>query len=222
MDTAKRRRLLNWLILLLVAFMIVYALSEIALTGFGQFLVQDDDPVHSDAVVVLSTGMGWYPRLAETAALHKAGFADKVVINGNRKNPMIRNLEQMGYQRCCPWFEDGFRVLDLLDVPSEAVLAISAEDAYDTVSEAKAVGQALIEAGVTSLIITTSKYHTRRANYIWTRTFPNQFTIRTVAARDDPFSPEGWWKEGRQIRWVMAEYGGWIYYFWKRIGKTGG
>jgi len=95
------------------------------------------------------------------------------------------------------------------------VIIINAESAYDTVSEAKLVGEVLSEAGITSIILTTSKYHTRRARYIWKKLFPDRFTIRAVAARNDPFSPEAWWKEGRQVRWVLAEYGAWIYYFWK-------
>lgn len=96
-------------------------------------------------------------------------------------------------------------------------MAVSAEDAYDTVSEARVVGNALLEAGLSKVIVTTSKSHTRRARYVWKSTFSDQLTIRTVAARDDPYSPEGWWKDGRQIRWVLAEYGAWIYYFWKRM-----
>jgi uncharacterized SAM-binding protein YcdF (DUF218 family) len=221
MATDKRRRLFHVLAVLLIAFMLVYVFSERALTALGEFLILDENPVHADAVVVC-TGPGWYPRLMEAAALYQAGLADKVVINGNRKTQTLRRLEQMGYQRCCPWYEGGLRILAMLDVPRAAVITVSAEDAYDTVSEAKAVGQALIKAGISSVIVTTSKYHTRRAGYIWKRTFANQLSIRTVVARNDPFSPQCWWKEGRQVRWVMAEYGAWIYYFWKKIEKTDG
>jgi len=34
----------------------------------------------------------------------------------------------------------------------------------------------------------------------------------------DPYDPGSWWRNGRQIRWVMAEYGAWIYYWWKTLG----
>ena len=76
-------------------------------------------------------------------------------------------------------------------------------------------GEVLSEAGITSIILTRSKYQTRRARDIWKKMFPGLVTIRGVAARNDPVSPEAWWKEGRQVRWVLAEYGAWIYYFWK-------
>jgi hypothetical protein len=38
-----------------------------------------------------------------------------------------------------------------------------------------------------------------------------------VSAKTDPYDPGGWWKDGRQIRWLMTEYGAWIYYYWKNI-----
>jgi hypothetical protein len=110
-------------------------------------------------------------------------------------------------------------VLELLEVPRKDVIPISAEDAYDTVSEAERVGKTLVTEKFRSIMITTSKYHTRRARHIWRRLFGAHLEIRCVGARDDRFSPEGWWKDGRQVRSVLAEYGAWLYYFWKR-GKV--
>ncbi len=195
--------------------LILYFLSVPILTALGEFLVRTDEPASSDAVVVLSTGIEYYPRLMEAAALFREGLTKRVAINGNRKSEALIELEGRGFQSCCLWYEDALGVLKLLGVPKERVIIINAESAYDTVSEARLVGEALTEAGVTSIILTTSKYHTRRARYIWKNLFPDRFTLRAVAARNDPFSPEAWWKEGRQVRWVLAEYGAWLYYFWK-------
>ena len=181
-------------------------------------MIADEKPVRSDAVVVLYTGIQWYPRLMEAAAIYREGFAGTVVINGNRKSEVLRGLERKGFKPCCPWYENAVRILILLGVPRKDIKAVDAEDAYDTVSEAKAVGKALAKAGISSIIITTSKYHTRRACYIWRKTFPNRLRVCCVAAHNDPYLPGGWWKEARQIRWVLAEYGAWIYYFWKSEG----
>lgn len=210
-----RSKLLQLVIIVLVAALLLYFLSGPIMIMVGEFLVQADEPARSDAVVVLSTGIEYYPRLMEAAMLFQDGFAERVAINGNRKSEALIELERRGFQSCCLWYEDAVRVLELLGVPKERVIIINAESAYDTVSEAKLVGEVLSEAGITSIILTTSKYHTRRARYIWKKLFPDRFTIRAVAARNDPFSPEAWWKEGRQVRWVLAEYGAWIYYFWK-------
>jgi uncharacterized SAM-binding protein YcdF (DUF218 family) len=186
------------------------------LTFIGNFLVADDPPKQSDAVVVLNTGLEYYSRLIQAADLYKAGFVKKVVIDGNRKNDVLRKLEKKGFQVCCPWYEESVRILELLGVPREKIVTISAEDAYDTVSEAKAVGEVLIRKGLRNVIIASSKSHTRRARYIWKSLFKDRLSIRIAAAQSDPYSPEGWWKEGRQIRWVLSEYGAWMYFFIKK------
>ncbi len=196
--------------------LLLYLSAGPIFAAIGRFLVLDDKPDRSEAVVVLSTGIEYYPRLIEAAALFREGYAERVVINGNRKSEALRDLERKGLVECCPWYENSLRVLSLLGVPRGKVIAISAEDAYDSVTEAEAVGTELLKRGMSRIIITTSKFHTRRARYIWERSFPRRFSIRVVPARDDPFSANGWWREGRQIRWVLAEYGAWIYYFWKK------
>lgn len=202
-------------------FALLYLSVSPILAAIGRFLVLDDKPERSQAVVVLSTGIEYYPRLIEAAALFREGYAEKIVINGNRKSEALRELERKGFVECCPWYENSLRVLSLLGVPREKVIAISAEDAYDTVSEAEAVGTELLKQRMARIIITTSKFHTRRARYIWEKRFPREFTLRAVPARNDPYSADSWWKEGRQIRWVLAEYGAWIYYFWKKGLKIG-
>lgn len=94
---------------------------------------------------------------------------------------------------------------------------MGAQDVYDTISEAAAVGPRLVGRGLRRILITTSKFHTRRAGHIWKRMFTPDLSIRMIAAQDDPYDPNRWWRDGRQIRWVMAEYGAWIYYGWKRL-----
>jgi Fe-S oxidoreductase len=51
----------------------------------------------------------------------------------------LRGLEKVGFQSCCPWYEDATRILSLLGVPRDKVIYISAEDAYETVTEAETV-----------------------------------------------------------------------------------
>jgi len=199
--------------------LLFWLFSGPVLSQLGQFLICDEKPVASDAVVVLNTGVEYYPRLIEAAELFRKGLAQKVVINGNRKTDVLRGLEKRGFKECCPWYEDRVRILDILGVPRKEILTISAEDAYDTVSEAEAVGRELVREGLRRVIITTSKSHTRRAGYIWTTMFGDRLSICTVSAKTDPYDPKGWWKQGRQIRWVLAEYGAWVYYWWKRFTR---
>ncbi len=217
----KKRKILYLGIIVLLFTSLLYLFSGSILTLLGKFLVCDEKPVPNDAIVVLSTGMEYYPRLIEAAELYRQRFAKKIVINGNRKTKVLHHLEQLGLEPCCPWYESSFRILELVGVPRKDMLAVSVEDAYDTVSEAKAVGSEIIKAGIKSIIVTTSKSHTRRASYIWKSLYKNRLKIITVAAKSDPFLPEGWWKSGRQIKWVLSEYGAFLYLLWKRSGWIG-
>lgn len=212
---AKKKKRLYIAIAILCLISLLYAGSGWILSLIGGFLVVDEGTVNCDAVVVLNTGLEYYPRLMEAADVYKQGHVKAIVINGNRKSDSLRDLERMGFESCCPWYEESIRILELLGVPRVHVVPISAEDAYDTVSEARKVGDQLIRAGLKEVILTTSKYHTRRARFIWVKMYGNNLKITIVPAKSDPYDPGGWWKSGRQIRWVMAEYGAWAFYLWK-------
>lgn len=187
------------------------------LCAIGRFPICDEPPVPSDAVVVLYTGVEYYPRLIEAARLFQEGLAGAVVINGNRKSDMLRRLEEKGFVSCCSWSEDAIRILGIYGVPREKIIAVSAEDAFDTISEAEAVGGEILRRGMKSVLVTTSKSHTRRAQHIWNHLHGERLSIHVVPAATDPYDPESWWKDGRQIRWVLAEYGAWVYYWWMSV-----
>jgi uncharacterized SAM-binding protein YcdF (DUF218 family) len=217
MNHNKTYRLLYIVVALLVLGMVGYFSLGRILGGLGGFIVYHENVQPSDAVIVLTTGLEYYPRLIEAADLYRKGLAEWVLINGNRKDDVLRSLEKKGFTRCCPWYEESLRILLMLGVPREKIISISVEDAYDTVTEAATVGEEIIRQGWGRIILSTSKYHSRRAHYIWKRMFGDKFAVYTVTAKTDPFNPSGWWKDGRQIRWVMTEYGAWIYYWWKKF-----
>jgi uncharacterized SAM-binding protein YcdF (DUF218 family) len=204
-----------FLIVLVIAFLVVT--HEKLLTGIGSVLVMEDIPQKAEAAVILNTGVDIYPRLIEAANLYRKVKVDKVVINGNRKTDTLRQLENSGYQSPSKWHAEIISVLNHLKVPKNHILAISAEDAYDTVSEAKIVGATLINNGMSSIIITTSKFHSRRAHHIWSKMYEGKLKVFVAPAQSDPFNPEAWWKSGRQVRWVLSEYGAWIYYYLLRF-----
>ncbi len=200
----------------LILVLLVVAHEKI-LTGVGSLLVVRDIPQKSDAAVVLNTGVDIYPRLIEAANLYKGLKAEKIVINGNRKTNELRSLESSGYEPPCKWYAEEISVLAHLGVAKDHIVAISAEDAYDTISEARIVGGILINNGMKNVIISTSKFHSRRALHIWRKMYKDKLKIFIAPAEDDPFNPKSWWKDGRQIRWVLSEYGAWLYYYWMKI-----
>lgn len=206
------------LAIMAVLLVLLYIASPWLLTRIGVFLVLDDDPITTaDAVVVLSTGVDYLPRLMQAANLHRQNLARLVVINGNRKTDVHRRLEQQGYVAPYQWYDGAVAVLVFLGIEPGDIVTVDAEDAYDTVSEARLVGSALQDTDVRKIIITTSKFHTRRAIAIWRHLFPKRFDLQVAAAADDPFSVDGWWHDGRQIRQLLAEYGAWFYFWGKRL-----
>jgi uncharacterized SAM-binding protein YcdF (DUF218 family) len=139
-----------------------------------------------------------------------------VLINGNRKTDVIRKLEKKGFVACCNAYENSLRILEMHGVAREKVWTVDAEDVFDTVSEAQTIKPFLARHEVKSMIITTSKFHSRRARFVWQKVMRSEEGIYASAAEDDPFDPDGWWTQGRQVKQVMGEYGGLAYYLWKR------
>ena len=185
-----------FLFILIIALLVVT--HEKILTGVGSLLVAEDIPEKADAAVVLNTGVDKYPRLIEAARLYKDVRVDKVVINGNRKTDILRDLENNGYEPPCKWYAEEISILNYLGVTKDNIVAISAEDAYDTISEAQIVGEILTNNGMSNVIITTSKFHTRRARHIWSKMYSGRLRIYVAPAKHDPFNPEGWWKKPRE------------------------
>lgn len=183
----------------------------------GHFLIEQNLPQHAQASVVLSTGNEYPHRLVEAAELFNSGTVERIVINGNRKTSLIKQLEAEGYEPAAPWYENSLRILEQQGAPREKVVIINAEDVYDTISETKTVCDALLSDRITDVIVTTSKYHTKRASMIWKSLCPELGQIYTAGARRDSYDPNSWWKEGRQIRWVLAEYGAWLYFLWRNF-----
>ena len=209
----KRRRLLLFLAL---AVILLSVFRASLLGAMGHALVQDDTTESADVAVVLFTGVDYPPRLIQAAHLYRKGRVNRILINGNRKTDVQRDLEQQGFELATPWYEDSLRILEMLGVPRDRVWTVSVENAFDTVSEAQGIVPFLQDKGVGSVIITTSKFHTRRASYVWQKVLDREEGIHASAADSDPFDPEGWWKEGRQVRQLLAEYGALFYYMWKR------
>lgn len=185
----------------------------------GHSLVVDDPGAMAEVAVVLSTGVDYLPRLQQAAQLYRDKRVTRILINGNRKTDAIRALEKQGFVPACKWPENSLRILEMYGVPREKVWAVSAEDVFDTVSEAQVIKAFLEHKGVSSVIITTSKFHTRRALYVWRKVLGTEDGISISAATGDPFDPDSWWEQGRQVKQVMGEYGGMAYYAWKKPWK---
>lgn len=91
---------------------------------------------------------------------------------------------------------------------SESYFVALPNDGRSTREEAADVLAALNKQRAHRIDIVTSDYHTRRAGNIYHALAPN-LEIHMVAAPDQNFSPDGWWKnrEGRKtflLEWMKT------------------
>lgn len=184
-----RRRPCCWTLLVfgVLAFLFLLAAAG-AFFRAGRWLVVEDPLQKADAIAVLSGRMPL--RAEEAAALYRAGWAPRVWVT--RPPEPGRELELMGIDFVGEEFYS-VRVLLRLGVPADAIRVLPAE-AVNTAVEMDVLAQQLEQSGGHSLIVVTSKAHTRRVRTLWhRRAKPGQGLI-VRPATDDPFEPAHWWR----------------------------
>ncbi|MCZ2076978.1 MAG: YdcF family protein [Bryobacterales bacterium] len=179
---ATRARRLLAIILFVAA---IAVLSPVWLGWMGAFLVHADPPAPADAAVVLA-GDASGRRILMGAELVKQGYVPKVLVSGPAGIYGLYESElaiAFAVKRGCP--EDWF-----VPVPMKS---------HSTTEEAQVLVRELRRRGIKRLLLVTSNYHTRRAGHIFRKAAPD-LNIRVVAASDQFFNADGWWRtrEGRK------------------------
>lgn len=174
-----------------------------ALRWMGSFLVVSDEPVKSDAIIVLS---GSIPdRALEAAELFREGMADMVILLHGELSPAHRYVEEKFGIDLPDDGEINGIILRRLGMPRERIIEID-KDAGSTEMEARVVKSTLRKLGIKRVLIVTSKYHTRRARMIFRSILGKGIEVRVIPSRYDDFAPTRWWRERRYARQVALEY----------------
>jgi uncharacterized SAM-binding protein YcdF (DUF218 family) len=195
--------------LLRVALGAILAIASVAylaraplLERAGRFLIEEDAPQQADAIVVLS---GSFPdRILEAVALYRDGYAPQVVLCREPENHALSLLKERGVP-LQTGYERNRHVAEALGVPSEAIRVIG-QPAGSTFGEAREVLRDAREHGFDSILLVTSKMHTRRAAAIYRHLAGDRLRIVTRPARDDAFRADTWWKDRAQLRRVVIEF----------------
>lgn len=163
--------------------------------------VVDAPAAHADAILLLGDDNFYADRATRAAELIRQGAAPVVVASGRRLRPSAGIVELMQH--------------DLLErgVPKEKILPF-AQDAGNTEEEAAALAKFCAEHHFRSVIIVTSNYHTRRARYIFEKTFPSSISISVASARDGDFDPEHWWEKRKSEKLFVHELAGMLVAMW--------
>ncbi|MBZ5702294.1 MAG: YdcF family protein [Acidobacteriia bacterium] len=195
-----RRRPCCWTLLVIgvLAFLFLLAATA-ALYRAGRWLLVQDPLQKAAAIAVLSGRMPL--RAEEAAALYRDGWAPQVWIT-HAPEPG-RELQILGIDFVGEDFYS-VRVLLRLGVPADAIRVLPS-GAVNTAAELDLLAKQLEQSGGRSLIVVTSKSHTRRVRTLWRMLAkPGQSLIVRPAA-DDPFDPAHWWRTSGDALEVVRE-----------------
>lgn len=175
------------------------AATLIVFFGIGRWLLIEDPLEKAQAIVVLS---GRVPtRAIEAARLYRAGYAQQIWLT--RPTEPAKSLESLHVAYISEDFYNT-RVLMHEGVPENAIRVLS-PSIDNTANEIKAVAAELGRQGGSSVILVTTKAHTRRVRTLWHRLARPGAHAMVRAAQDDGFQPGRWWRTSGDALDVVRE-----------------
>jgi uncharacterized SAM-binding protein YcdF (DUF218 family) len=188
---------------LLVAGAGAYVKRQAILTRVAAYLIENDTPSPAGAIVVLS---GSVPdRMLEAVDLYHAGLSSRIILTREGPPPGFAALQAKGASM--PERHDLNRSIAIqLGVPSDAITVIEGGFATSTVREADLVIPYLRSQGIHSLLLVTSKLHSRRAGIDFRSVADGDLRVTVCASHYDPADPATWWHYRGMVRRVVFEY----------------
>ena len=191
------RRLIRITAILIPALLLaLYALARL-----GAFLVVEDPLRKADAIVILGGTM--YERQMEAVDLYKEGFAPRIFLFREVSEWAERVLIDRGvpYMRAVDVQVDA---MVRLGVPRDAIEIL--DQAANTASEARYVHDLVVGHRYSTIIVVTSKQHTRRARLVINRRLAGtgaELIMR--GSRYDLTPVDRWWRDRPTIRFTLFE-----------------
>lgn len=184
-----------------VAVLLVLLPTLYGLSRLGAFLVVEDPVRNADAIIVLGGSM--YERQMEAVDLFQAGMAPKIYL--------FREIADWGERVLIEKKIPYLRAVDVqidamvkLGVPRDAIEIL--DQAANTATEARFVEQLATEKHFSTIIVVTSKQHTRRARLVLSRRLADLgTTIVMRGSRYDRTPFEKWWTDRPTIRFTLFE-----------------
>lgn len=197
-------RLFRLLMVLLVLGLGFYIGSPYLLTALGRYLIVEQPLVKADIILALSGEP--YLRIPEAARVYHEGFAPTILLTHGRNERGTDDLLRVGI-RISGEQESSVKLLEDLRIPRKAILTLE-ERSDDTRAEMQVVARFLKGHPARTVVIVTSKAHTRRAYRIFSAGLGPGIRLIMHPVGSDPFDPSRWWHERTDIQSVFHEYVG--------------
>ncbi len=198
-----------FLIFLVCVIGALYIVRHPLLRLAGQIWIVDEAPQHSDAIVVLGGDNYQADRAARAAELFKAGWAPVVVASGKFLRSYATSAELTE------------RDLTERGVPTQDVVRLT-HRAENTLDELVVIERLAVEKNWKKVLIVTSNYHTRRAQMLCDKMFPQGFEVRVISAPDSDYNPDDWWQHRTAQKLFFHEAVGYFVSEWEvhRLAST--
>jgi len=172
----------------LVVFIAFAILGIGLLSHAGSFLVLNA-PERADAILVLKGADSLYGHAVE---LQKQGYADRILLDAS--------VSQIIYGR-----SQAALATEFLNRTSPGLVEVCPTFQDSTFAEAADVKRCLARLNISSVLIVTSDFHTRRALEIFRKRLPQYHW--SVAAASAPYhDADQWWKHRAWARTVLDEW----------------
>jgi uncharacterized SAM-binding protein YcdF (DUF218 family) len=175
------------------------ALAVAAFFRVGRWLVVEDPLAKARAIAVLSGRMP--VRAIEAANLYRQGYSREVWLTHPAEPGESLKAMGIAYEG-----EEVYsaRVLIHEGVPAEAIHVLE-PPIVNTADEVRVISAALAEEKDRSVILVTSKCHTRRVRLLWRNLAPRNCRGLVRAAGEDRFDPGHWWRSSGDALDVVRE-----------------
>ena len=195
--------------LFLLLFILVFAFRAQILTGVADYLIIEDSLQPADAIVLLNGDYDTRPFRA--GDLYLQGLAPKIIIARAENTPAV----DLGLVPNDTDISVG--VMQKLGVPPEKIIILPLPGGTTSTFDEAALVKKYIQANqLHRIILVTSAFHTRRARWIFKKTFAGlPVTLEMAAAAHIGFDHTNWWKNETGLITLNNEYVKLAYYFFK-------
>ena len=180
---------------ILILIIILIGFTYLLLRGAGAYLIVADEMEPAKAVVVLSGGTE--SRMREALRLYNDNFGDVIILTETGEE--IADLEVLhSFDMSIQLMNNG--------VPSGNILITSIE-VSSTVDEAKAVLDLMSRRQLSSAIVVTDPYHTRRTRKIFNDIFQgSNIDLFVRPVRGSWFNSRSWFLSPQGWQFTILEY----------------